>query len=314
MSELPLVVALGTVHPDLVEPTLAGRARFVAEPTDADLAAAHGAIVRADPLVDRALLDRMPRVRVLARTGVGVERVDVAAATERGIAVVITPGAGATAVAEGAIGMALALVKRFGRLTALVRDGRWGQRGSVPVGDLAGSTLGVVGYGRIGRRCAALGAALGMSVLAYDPVSEPPADVRCADLADLVRRSDVLTLHLPLTSETHHLVDAGLLARVRPGAILVNCGRGGLVDPDAVHAALLDGRLGGVGLDVFDPEPPAHHPLFDHPDVILTPHVMGLSRRATAATFTAAAQGVVAVLTGELPAAVANPDWAGVRA
>ena len=210
--------------------------------------------------------------------------------------------------------MALALVKRFGRLTALVRDGRWGQRGSVPVGDLAGSTLGVVGYGRIGRRCAALGAALGMSVLAYDPVSEPPADVRCADLADLVRRSDVLTLHLPLTSETHHLVDAGLLARVRPGAILVNCGRGGLVDPDAVHAALLDGRLGGVGLDVFDPEPPAHHPLFDHPDVILTPHVMGLSRRATAATFTAAAQGVVAVLTGELPAAVANPDWAGVRA
>lgn len=309
---LPLVVGLGVVDPALVEPTLAGHARFVAEPTDADLAVSQGAIVRADPLVDRAFLDRMPRVRVLARTGVGVDRVDVATATERGIAVVVTPGAGATAVAEGAIGMAMSLVKRFGRLTALVRDGRWADRSAVPVGDLAGATLGVVGYGRIGRQVATLGAALGMSVLAYDPVSEPPADVRCARLDELARRSDVLTLHLPLTAQTRHLVNADLLATVKPGAILVNCGRGGLVDLDAVHTALVAGRLGGLGLDVFDPEPPALHSLFDHPDVVLTPHVMGLSHRATAATFAAAAQGVVAVLTGGRPAAVANPDWAGV--
>jgi len=313
MAELPLVVGLGAVDPSLVEPSLAGHARFIASPTSADLAQAEGAIVRADALVDRVALDGMPRVRVLARTGVGVERVDLATASERGIAVVVTPGAGSGAVAEGAIGMALSLVKRFGRLTALVRHGEWAQRGSVPVGDLEGSTLGVVGYGRIGRRAATLGAALGMSVLAYDPVSDPPADVRCADLTDLIRRSDVLTLHLPLTPQTHHLVNADALAHVRPGAILVNCGRGGLVDLDAAHAALLDGRLGGVGLDVFDPEPPAHHPLFDHPDVVLTPHVMGLSRRATAATFTAAAQGVVDVLTGGRPAAVANPDWQAVK-
>lgn len=311
---LPLVVGLGVVDPALVEPTLAGHARFVAEPTDADLAVAQGAIVRADPLVDRAFLDRMPRVRVLARTGVGVDRVDVATATERGIAVVVTPGAGATAVAEGAIGMAMSLVKRFGRLTALVRDGHWADRGSVPVGDLAGATLGVVGYGRIGQQVATLGAALGMSVLAYDPVSEPPADVRCPRLDELARRADVLTLHLPLTAQTRHLVNADLLDTVKPGAILVNCGRGGLVDLDAVHTALVAGRLGGVGLDVFDPEPPALHPLFGHPDVVLTPHVMGLSHRATAATFAAAAQGVVAVLTGGRPAAVANPDWAGVDA
>lgn len=313
-ENLPVVVGLGVVEPALVAPTLAGHARFVAEPTDAELTLAQGAIVRADPLVDRSMLDRMPQVRVLARTGVGVERIDLATATQRGIAVVVTPGAGATAVAEGAIGMAMALTKRFGRLTALVRDGRWADRGSVPVGDLAGATLGVVGYGRIGRQAATLGAALGMSVLAYDPVSDPPADVRCARLDELVARSDVLTLHLPLTAETRHLMNADLLATVKPGAILVNCGRGGLIDLDAVHAALLDGRLGGVGLDVFDPEPPAHHPLFDHPDVVLTPHVMGLSRRATAATFTAAAQGVVDVLTGRSPAAVANPAWAGPTA
>jgi len=309
MAELPLVVGLGVVDPALVEPVLGGHARFVAEPTDDDLARAWGAIVRADPLVDRAFLDRMPQVRVLARTGVGVERVDLPTATERGIAVVITPGTGAGAVAEGAIGMAMHLIKRFGRLTALVRDGRWAERSSIPIGDLDGAVLGVVGYGRIGQRTAALGAAVGMTVLAYDPVNEPPADVRCADLADLVRRSDVLTLHLPLLDSTAHLVNESLLAQVRRGAIIVNCGRGGLMDLDAVHAALLDGRLGGVGLDVFDPEPPGHHPLFDHPDVVLTPHVMGLSRRGTEATFAAAAQGVVDVLAGRSPGAVANPDW-----
>ncbi len=148
-----------------------------------------------------------------------------------------------------------------------------------------------------------------MKVLAYDPVSEPPADVRCADLRDLFSRSDVITLHLPLLPSTHHLVGTQLLEQVKPGAVLVNCGRGGLTDLDAVYVALQSGRLGGVGLDVFDPEPPQHHPLFDHPDVVLTPHLMGLSRQATAATFTDAAQGVLDVLDGRVPAALANPGW-----
>ena len=310
-GSLPLVVGLGIVDPDLVNPVLEGRCRFLPEPSDDDLAAAQGAIARADAVVDSMLFDRAPRLRVVARTGVGVERVDLDAATSRGIAVVITPGAGTGAVAEGAIAMAMHLVKRFGRLTSLVRSGQWASRGAVPVGDLAGAVFGVVGYGRIGRRAAELATALGMTLLAYDPVNEPPADVRCTDLEDLVSRSDVITLHLPLLKSTEHLVGTELLRRVKPGAILVNCGRGGLIDIDAVHAALLDGRLSGVGLDVFDPEPPAHHPLFDHPDVVLTPHLMGLSRQGTAATFADAAQGVVDVLTGTRPAAVANPGWEG---
>jgi len=309
VAELPVVVGLGIVDPDLVNPVLDGRCRFVADPTAADLALAQGAIARADALVDNAFLARTPRLRVVARTGVGVERVDLDAATARGIAVVITPGSGTNAVAEGAIAMAMHLVKRFGRLTTLVRDGQWATRGTVSVGDLAGAVLGVVGYGRIGQRAGALGVALGMKVLAYDPVSEPPADVRCADLADLIRRSDVITLHLPLLDSTRQLIGAELLEDVKPGAILVNCGRGGLIDIDAVHEALLNGRLGGVGLDVFDPEPPQHHPLFDHPDVVLTPHLMGLSRQGTAATFTDAAQGVLDVLDGVSPAAIANPGW-----
>ena len=303
---LPVVVGLGSVDPALVADVLDGHCRFVAAPGEAELAVAAGAIVRADARVDQALLDKAPALRVIARTGVGTDLVDVSAATARGIAVVITPGAGAAAVAEGAIGMALHLVKRFGPLTALVREGRWAERGAVPVGDLDGATMGVIGYGRIGRRTAELGAAFGMRILAYDPASQPPADVRCADLGDLAAHSDVITLHLPLTVQTRHLVNDAFLARVRPGAVLVNCSRGGLIDTDAVYRALDGGRLSGVGLDVFDPEPPGHHPLFSHPDVVLTPHLMGLSRRATAATFTAAAQGVLDVLAGREPAATAN--------
>ena len=253
---LPLVVGLGVVDPVLVAGVFDGRCRFVAKPTDADLHDAQGAIARADATVDAAFLARAPHLRVIARTGVGVERVDLDEATARGIAVVVTPGTGAVAVAEGAIAMAMHLVKRFGRLTEMVRSGQWADLGSVVVGDLAGSTLGVVGFGRIGRHAATLGAALGMAVLAYDPVAEPPTAVRCATLAELLSRSDVITLHLPLTPDTHHLLNTETLAAIKPGAILVNCGRGSLIDNDAAHQALRAGRIAGVGLDVFDPEPP----------------------------------------------------------
>jgi D-3-phosphoglycerate dehydrogenase / 2-oxoglutarate reductase len=282
---------------------------FVARPGPQDLAVAEGAIVRADAVVDAALLARAPRLRVLARTGVGVDRVDLAAAGARGIAVVITPDSGTRAVAEGVMAHVLHLVKRLGPLTRLVREGRWAERAGVAVGDLDGATIGIVGYGRIGRRVGELAAAFGMGVLAHDPISPPPAGIDRPDLGELAAASDVLTLHAPLTEATHHLVDAAVLARIRPGAVLVNCGRGGLLDLDAALAALESGRLGGVGLDVFDPEPPPHHPLFDHPGVVLTPHLMGLTRRATAATFAAAARGVGDVLAGRRPAALANPDW-----
>jgi D-3-phosphoglycerate dehydrogenase len=305
----PVVVALGSVDPALVTGVLGAGISFVAEPTEADLAVAVGAIARADAVVDADFLDRAPALRVLARTGVGVDLIDLAAASARGIPVVITPGSGTRAVAEGVLAMALHLVKRLGPLTDLVREGRWGQRDRVVAGDLDGATIGIIGYGRIGQRVGELATAVGMHVLAHDPLSPPPPDVACADLDQLAARSDVLTLHAPLTEETRHLVDDEFLARTRPGAILVNCGRGGLLDLDAALAALESGQLAGVGLDVFDPEPPQHHPLFDRPDVVLTPHVMGLSLRATAATFADAARGVVDVLAARRPAAVANPDW-----
>jgi D-3-phosphoglycerate dehydrogenase len=305
----PVVVALGAVDPTLVTDALGDSIEFVAQPGPDDLAIAEGAIVRADAVVDAALLARAPRLRVLARTGVGVDLVDLEEASARGIAVVITPGAGTRAVAEGVLAHALHLVKRLTPLTRLVREGRWTERAGAAVGDLDGATIGIIGYGRIGRRVGELAAAFGMRVLAHDPISPPPAEVDCPDLGKLAEASDVLTLHAPLTEATYHLVDAGLLGRIRPGTILVNCGRGGLLDLDAALAALESGRLGGIGLDVFDPEPPPHHPLFDHPDVVLTPHLMGLTRRATAATFVAAARGITDVLAGRRPAALANSDW-----
>lgn len=311
----PVVVGLGTVDPALVTDVLGAGIDFVARPSAADLGRAVGAIVRADVDVDVALLDRAPNLRVLARTGVGVERVDVEAATARGIAVVVTPGSGTRAVAEGVLAHALHLVKRLGTTTALVRDGRWAERarpGNVP-GDLDAATIGIVGYGRIGRRVGELAAAFGMRVRAYDPVTAPPAGQRCDDLDELVAASDVLTLHVPLTPRTHHLAGTELIGRMKPGAILVNCGRGGLLDLDAAHAALRSGRLGGLGLDVFDPEPAEHHPVFDEPNVVLTPHMMGLSHRGTALTFADAAAGVVDVLAGRAPAAVADPHWADAR-
>jgi D-3-phosphoglycerate dehydrogenase len=305
----PVVVALGAVDPVLVTGALGDGVEFVARPGPDDLAVAEGAIVRADAVVDADLLARAPRLRVLARTGVGVDLVDLGEAGARGIAVVVTPGAGTRAVAEGVLAQALHLVKRLAPLTRLVRDGGWAERGRIPVGDLDGATIGIIGYGRIGRRVGELAGAFGMRVRAHDPVSPPPAGIDCPDLGELAGASDVLTLHAPLTGATRHLVDAALLRRVRPGTVLVNCGRGGLLDLDAALAALESGRLGGIGLDVFDPEPPPHHPLFDHPDVVLTPHLMGLTRGATAATFAAAARGVTDVLAGRRPAALANPDW-----
>lgn len=287
-----IFVALGSVEPDLVEPLLSEHQRLIQDPTDEDLANADAAIVRAAYRVDRELLDRMPALKVIARTGVGTELVDVAEANRRGIPVVITPGSNTASVAEGVFAHLLALVKKLSPLTALVREGRWEQRAAVGVGDLEGFTLGIIGYGRIGRRVARIAEAFELKVLAYDPFAEVPPEIRCDTVEELLEGSDFTTLHVPLTPENQNLI---------------NCSRGGLIDLDAAHEALQSGHLSGLGLDVYDPEPPAHHPLFDHENVVLTPHLMGFTRQGMAHTVRDAAQGAVDVLAGRAPAAVAGP-------
>ena len=273
-----------------------------------------GLIARGSSVVDRRLITAAPRLRVIGRSGVGVDLVDLASASERHIPVVVTPNAGTNAVAEGALALILHLVKRLGPLTELVRDGHWAERESVDVGDLEGATLGIVGFGRIGRRLAELGKVLNMHVVACDPYGDPVTaaglGVELVDLERLAETADVISLHAPLTTETTRLIDDAVLAWVRRGTVLVNCGRGGLLDLDAVHAALLDGRLAGVGLDVYEPEPPppGGHRLFRHPAVVLTPHVLGLSRRARRRIFEEMAAGMAAVLAGGRAAHIANPE------
>ena len=304
---LPAVVALGDVDSGIVVPILEPHARFIADPSEEDIAGAVGAIVRAHVTVDKDMLARMPHLKVLARTGVGTERVDVAEATRRGIPVVITPGSNTHAVAEGALAHLLALTKALPQLTALVREDSWAKRAKITVGDLAGGTLAVLGYGRIGRQVAKLAQAFGMSVVAYDPyVSE--ADVPlAATVAEALAEATHISIHLPGTPETRRLISRETVASLTPGTVLVNLARGEVVDLDALLWGLESGHLGGVGLDVFDDEPPAHHPLFDHPEVVLSPHVMGLTTQSTAETFRQAAQGIADVLAGKTPEHIAAP-------
>lgn len=308
MSEsLPLVIALGDVESAVVEPILQGHARWVSDPSESESALAVGAIVRAHITVDAAALDSMPNLRVIARTGVGTEKVDLGEATRRGIPVIITPGSNTHAVAEGAMAHLLSLTKALPRLTSLVREGTWSRRSEVTVGDLEGGRLAILGYGRIGKRVAQLARAFGMSVVAYDPYATS-ADVPLAStVEDALMEATHISVHLPGTPETRGLISRAQIEKLMPGAILVNLARGEVVDMDALLWGLETGQLAGVGLDVFPEEPPTHHPVFDHPRVILSPHVMGLTARSTADTFRQAAQGIHDFLAGKPLEHIANP-------
>lgn len=294
-----MIVATGSVHP--VAEEILGE--IVVGDWRARLGEIEALIVRGDARVTAADIDAAPRLRVIGRSGVGYDNIDIGAARARGIPVVITPGANARAVAEGAFALVLALLKRLPELDHAVRVGDWARRDTIEIRDLAGTTLGVVGYGRIGRELAELARAVGMHVLAHDP----NVDDAAVPLAALFENADAVSLHAPLTAETRGLVGAPLLERANPGLVLVNTARGGLISSlDDLLGALESGRLGGIGLDVFDEEPPdPTHPLFAQPNVIATPHALGLTGGATEAVFRAMAEGVAAALRGERPAHVA---------
>jgi len=305
-SSIPVIVGLGPISSEIVAPILGSKFTYIENPTLQDLAVAEGAIVRAAFEFNKSVFDSMPNLKVIARTGVGTELVDLDEADARNIPVLITPGGNTTAVAEGVFAHILHLSKRLGPLTKLVATGKWDQRIKYPVGDLANQTLGIIGYGRIGKKVSEIASAFDMKILAFDPVAEIPASFKSNSIAELLAKSDFISLHVPLTPQTTGMIGKSELASLKEGAILINCSRGALVDLDAALAALNTGKLGGLGLDVFDPEPPKHHPIFDHENVVLTPHVMGLSNQATVATYVMAAEGARDVLTGVKPKAIAN--------
>lgn len=294
-----IVVGLGPVPLEQVQPYLDSDTQFIVSPTPVELAQAQGAIVRAAYKIGPEELDQMPRLKVLARTGVGVDQLDVEKIKERRIAIAITPGSNTKAVAEGALAHLLLLVKSLPQLHTLVQQGKWEHRSQVSVRDLDGSCLGIVGFGRIGRELASMASALGVQVLAYDPYSPVDEEYSVSSLEELLSLSDYLSLHLPLTAETENLIDENSLKLMKDGAIIINVSRGALMDHDAVLVALNQGKVAGVALDSFIQEPPVYHPLFDHPRASLSPHMMGLSRAASEATYRMAAQAVAAVLRGE---------------
>jgi D-3-phosphoglycerate dehydrogenase len=286
------------------------------------LAGADGLIVRSETRVDRELLDAAPRLAVVARAGVGVDTIDVSAATEAGIVVLNTPGANTLAAAELTFALLLALARRIPDAAASTRGGEWDRRRFVGI-ELAGKTLGVVGLGRIGGAVAVRAAAFGMRVIGWDPyVSAARAETFGATLVsldELLSESDVVTLHVPLTGQTSGMIDAAKLARMKPSAFLINSARGGAVDEPALLAALDEDRLAGAALDVFAEEPP--HPggagarLLQHPRVIATPHLGGSTHEAAERIAVELARDLAdALLSGTASGAVNAPVPSGAGA
>jgi len=246
----------------------------------AELRAAVGAfdalVVRSATKVTADVLAEPGRLRAIGRAGTGVDNIDLDAATRAGIVVMNTPGGNSVAAAELTLAHLLALARHLPRADADLREGRWERKRYVGV-ELDGKTLGVVGLGRIGREVARRARGLRMEVLGYDPYvsSQAAADlgVRVAPLDELLASSDFVTLHLPLSDESRHLLDARRIASMKRGARVINCARGGLVDEAALLAALDSGQLAGAALDVFESEPPTDLALVRHPAVVATPHL-----------------------------------------
>jgi len=304
--------------PEPLQPAFEGWAETFTGEDDAEQLArfpqAQGAIVGAEHMTAE-LMDRCPNLLTIARTGVGYDRVDVAAATERGIACTITPGAPTTSTAEHALMLLMATTKKLKdaehKLRTTTGQDLYKQHTGI---ELDKKTLGVVGFGRIGRHVAKVAKAMGMEILAYDPFlnAEAAAEMgarTAADLNSLLADSDVVTLHLPATTESTKMMNGETFAAMKPGAFLINASRGELVDEAALLAALDSGRLAGAGLDVTDPEPAPHdNPLLHRNDVIVTPHIASSTLAGRLRIYSDAVDNVVSVLKGEQPTDLLNPE------
>ena len=241
----------------------------------------HGLGIRSASKVTAAVLANPGKLKIIGRAGVGVDNIDVKAATEKGVLVINTPQGNAAAAAELAIGLMFALARKIPGADASMKRGEWEKKKFMGV-EIAGKTLGVVGLGNIGRNAASRGVGLGMNVIGYDPFppKELPNGVKLVSLDDVITKSDFVTLHVPLTDGTKNLFNADTFAKMKKGSFLINCARGGIVDESAVLAALESGQLAGAALDVFGKEPPVPAPLFNHDNVIFTPHLGASSKEA----------------------------------
>jgi D-3-phosphoglycerate dehydrogenase len=304
-------------------PETMARIEAAAEVTsDGDMAKLAGSsvVVPGRAYVDGEFLDQVgPDLKLIAKVGIGVDTVDIPAVTERGILLANTPDAPSESTAEHAVALLLAIAKRVVVGDMQLRGNSGIERSHMRGTELRDRVLGVVGYGRIGRRVAEICAlGLKMKVLAYDPylTSTPPTPEGVQivhDLETILTQADFLTLHTPLTQDTHHFIGERELRMLKPGSYLINASRGPVVDEAALIRALQDGHLAGAGLDVFDPEPPEPtNPLLKMINVVVTPHIASSTDRGLAAMFEGTADNILQVLKGERPRWLVNPEvWPG---
>jgi len=282
---------------------------------DADAMILHGAIP-----ITREILGELRRCKVICRTGVGVDRLDLEAAAERDIVISNAAGCNSIEVAEQTIGLLVMLSRKLVRMDQYVRAGRWGRHNAAlqayrgTVHRIAGQTLGIIGLGHVGQQVAPRAQALGLRVQATDPYLAPEIAARLGvplvPLDDLIRTSDFVSLHAPLYPGTRRMIDAERLRQFKPGAYLLNCARGQLVDTNALIDALRAGQIAGAALDVTDPEPlPGDHPLLELDNVIVTAHTGANSEESYVECQTHAAEEVVRVLRGEPPTTPVNDPW-----
>lgn len=274
---------------------------------------AEGLIIRIGH-IDRATMEKCPDLKVIGRPGVGVDNVDVKAATELGIPVVIAPGANSRSVAEAAFSMMFAAAKDLVRADKETRKGNFKVRSEYKAYEINGKTLGLIGYGHIGSILAHMSAAVGMNVIVYDPFVKPEAVEKegfkyTNDTAEIYKNADVISLHVPLTDSTRNLIGEKELASMKKSAILINCARGGIINEKALYDALKNNVIQAACLDVFEKEPvPADDPLLSLDNVIAYPHMAGQTKEAASNVATGAARGVAAILRGEKWPAVCNPE------
>jgi len=266
-------------------------------------------MVRSQTKITRAVIEAATKLQIVGRAGVGVDNIDVAAATERGVIVVNSPGGNTVAVAELTLAMMLNLVRRIMPAHASMMNGEW-KRSSFMGHQLWGKTLGVVGVGRIGVEVIRRAQSFDMKVLGYDPflttARATQLGIEAVSVEEVLKRADFVTIHTPLTKETKNLIDVEAIATMRDGAVIVNCSRGGIVDEAALYEALKSGKLGGAGLDVFQTEPPTDSPLRKLDNVVLTPHLGASTEEAQVEVALDVATQIVEVLQGRPPQSAVN--------
>jgi D-3-phosphoglycerate dehydrogenase / 2-oxoglutarate reductase len=313
MNRRPIILSLTNMHANGLSLLRAESELLMASTLDPatlqrEIVGADGLIIRTGGVVDAALLDKGDKLKVVGRHGVGYDQIDVDAATARGIQVVYTPGANTQSVAEHVFALMIGLSRHFPRMMAGLDAGNYHVRTSMTGREIAGKSLGIIGFGRIGRRVAEVAhLGFGMKVVYHDIVAAPEeveqlSNARRVDLKEVLESCEYVTLHVPLDSSTRGMINRASLALMRTDAILINTCRGPVVDEIAVAEALDARSMWGYGADVFTVEPPpSGHPLIGRSDVMLTPHSAAQTEEGLRTMATTIAQEVLGVLHGELP-------------